>query len=883
MKQISALTLFICLCLVAFGKNPPSKHRKDKEVTAHHSFYDDSTMLVHAGPILMPYNRYIDPVGTVVRFGNAEKESHALDCILLPDGKTLAVEERFGVAFINLQTKQLTSYLEFAADKTYKHMRSTYSGIKALKYDGKIHIYWSAAHYDASRSLLIDAVWDGTQARIIDTISFAPVAPTTLALPNDIAISNESGTDYLYVVLNGNNQLVKIRLKDKHIEWTVPVGAAPYGITIAGTKAYVTNWAGPVPTDTTRETAGVPYGKVYIDHRTGGTLPGTVSVIDIAKGTVLREIGVGLHPNAIITSHDGSTVYVANGNSDNVSVIDTRADAVINTISVRLNEALNPFVGDAPNALALDSAGTTLYVANGMDNAIAVVSLAGTPSVKGFIPTEAYPAGLSVTRDKMYVCNLEGEGSRLKKNDSYTAHHEAATVSIMDLPKTFELPALTKRVENANMQFRTKLAQLLPRPNVTPKPVPDRIGEPSAIKHVIYVIKENRTYDQVMGDVKEGDGRKDLCIFGDSATPNQHKIAKDFLLLDNYYASGKSSAEGHQWADAAMTSDYVEKMVRAWFRSYPHVQEDALVYNKEGFIWNNALDHGKTVRIYGEACLPEWEGKHGWANLYEQYKKDIPFIFKNETTISRVRPIMSQTYPCGDVIEIPDQLRADAFIKELKEYESKPGDQWPELMIVALPNDHTSGTNPQFPTPKSMVADNDLALGRIVDAVTHSRFWDSTAIFVTEDDSQDGWDHVSAYRTTGFVMSPYSHLRSTVHANYNQTCMVRTIEQILGIPPMNTIDATALPMFDCFAGKMDTTPYTFATNKIPLDDMNKAESSLHGEELRYERLSSTPQFAHVDRGDDDLMNHILWFYAMGKKPYPHRMTLPKRDRKDDND
>jgi hypothetical protein len=182
-----------------------------------------------------------------------------------------------------------------------------------------------------------------------------------------------------------------------------------------------------------------------------------------------------------------------------------------------------------------------------------------------------------------------------------------------------------------------------------------------------------------------------------------------------------------------------------------------------------------------------------------------------------------------------------------------------------------------------MIADNDLALGRIIDAVSHSRFWDSTAIFVTEDDSQNGWDHVSAYRTTGFVISPYSHLRQTVHTNYNQTCMVRTIEQILGIPPMNAIDATALPMFDCFGDSPDPAPYSFVPNAIPLDRMNTPEGKLHGQELHYERESSGPQFAHVDAGDDDLLNHILWFHAMGNKPYPKNMTLPKKERKKDDD
>jgi hypothetical protein len=374
---------------------------------------------------------------------------------------------------------------------------------------------------------------------------------------------------------------------------------------------------------------------------------------------------------------------------------------------------------------------------------------------------------------------------------------------------------------------------------------------------------------------------KSLCVFGDSITPNQHKLASEFLLLDNYYASGKSSAEGHQWTDAAMVNDYVEKNVRAWFRSYPHVQTDALVYNKEGFIWNNALDHGKTVRIYGEACVPKWDPALGWKEIYQLHVDKKPFIFQNISTISRVRPIMSPTYPCYDGAKINDQLRADAFLKELKDYENMEGDQWPHLMILALPADHTAGMREGYPTPRAMVADNDLALGRIIEAITKSRFWDSTAIFVTEDDSQSGWDHVSGYRTTGFIISPYSRLKKTIHTNYNQTCMVRTIEQILGIPPMNAIDATALPMFDCFTGSFNKTSYDFLKNNIPLNEMNTSAASLKGKAKHFTLLSA--QFDRIDKGDDDLLNRILWFAAKGDVPYPKNMTLPEKLRTDDDD
>jgi hypothetical protein len=387
-------------------------------------------------------------------------------------------------------------------------------------------------------------------------------------------------------------------------------------------------------------------------------------------------------------------------------------------------------------------------------------------------------------------------------------------------------------------------------------------------KHVVYIIKENKTYDQVFGDMPGGRGMHQFCVYGDSVTPNQHQLAKVFSLMDNYYASGKSSAEGHQWADAAMVSDYIEKNVRAWFRSYPHRQEDALVYNKNGFLWNNALDHGKKVLIYGEACLTHYDKTLKWLNIYNAYLSHKDQGFFNTTTIARIRPVISPGYPDCDNLIFTDQLRAEIFLNDWKHWEKEPGDNVPDLMVLSLPNDHTEGTRPDFPTPKSMVADNDLALGKIVDELTHSRFWDSTVVFVTEDDSQSGWDHISPYRTTGLVLSPYSVLGKTIHTNFNQTSIVRTIEQILGIPPLNVIDATALPMFDCFTNKRAAYKYTFLPNKIPLTQLNKPLAELTGKAFYYAKLSVTKAFKEVDSGEDDLMNRILWFDAKGKVPYP---------------
>jgi YVTN family beta-propeller protein len=881
-----------CLAMAAVSSiSCRSSHAYKSSVVkdnSYHSSYDDTTLSIDNSTILMPYNRFIDPAGTVIRFGNPALENHSLDCALLPDDSVLAVEDRYGLAFIDIKKNKFLFHLDYTG--IYKSLMSTYSGIKLVKNEKGINIFWGASSPSTNKSYILQAVWDGKNAVIQDTIAFDAIAPAPMALPNDMAITTEAAEKYLYIVLNGNSQLTKLKLSNKKVIWTAATGMAPFGIALTSTKAYVSNWAGAKPADTAKETAGIPYAKVNVDQRTGATISGTVSVIDLQTGSIQSEINVGLHPNAIIASKDGQFIYVANGNSDQVSVIATANNTVVDTISVKLNSIGNSFIGDSPNGLATDDGGTTLYVSNGMDNAIAEVKLGAKAStggkgisyVAGFIPTEAYPAGLVVTDRMLYVANLEGEGARSPVKGNFSSHQQEATISIIPLPDEKLLSAYTKRVEAANMIFRTKLSQLLPRKGIAARPVPERIGEPSLFRHVVYIIKENKTYDQVFGDVKGGNGMESLCIFGNQVTPNEHKLAGDFSLLDNYYASGKSSAEGHSWTDAAIVTDYLEKNVRAWFRSYPHVLADAMAYNKEGFIWNNALDHGKTVRIYGEGCTPNLKKGVSWTGIYQSWLEKKPVEFINTSTISRVRPVLSETYPCYDDHYINDQVRADAFIKELQDFEKMPGDQLPQLMILALPADHTAGMREGFPTPRAMVADNDLALGRIVQALSKTRFWDSTAVFVTEDDSQSGWDHVSAYRTVGLVISPYSRLQKTVHTNYNQTSIVRTIEQILGIPPMNIIDATALPMFDCFAGKFNNSPYPVETNKIPLNEMNKAAAQLSGKAKKYTILSSLPEFDHIDSGDDDLLNRIIWFASKNNQPYPKQMTLKRKDRGDND-
>jgi YVTN family beta-propeller protein len=750
--------------------------------------------------IQLPYNRLIQPAGQQIFFGDESLENHSLDAALSPDGKWFAVMERYSIIFISTSDNKVKYRLANNGHSLLRGGMNTYSGI--IWHTGKkiSEVYWSTV-VNKKRSFVVSASWDGEKAEFSRMFEYKAASATDNALPNEILITKESLKEFLYVVLNGNNNVIKQDLYSGDTIWVADPGVAPYGLTIASGKLYVTNWAGRHPETGDIDVAGAPWGLARVDNKTAGgaTREGSVSVIDPSSGKIIKELVVGLHPNEITSDKSGKFVYVTNSNSDNVSVISTAEDKVSETINVRLQPAINPFFGDSPNGLCLTPDGKILYVANGMDNALAVISLGKYASEKGtlkvskvigFIPTGAYPSAITIVNPGyLYVCNLEANGVMLglpdKKSPNmvYNSHHMLASVSVIPVPRKKDLKAYTDTVIALNDLSRATEAREKPRENVKPKPVPDRIGEPSLFKHVIYIIKENRTYDQVLGDMKQGNGDAALCIYGEEVTPNIHKLCEEFILLDNFHVSGKSSAEGHQWTDASIVTDYIEKNMRAWFRSYAHVQTDALVYAPTGFLWDNAMKKNKSVRIYGEASVPVFDKKLKWADIYKKYINGEKIEFFNRTTIEPVKNILSQTYPSYGNHEFTDAMRADALIKDMKDCETMAGDKLPELMIVALPNDHTGGTRPGLPTPE---------------AFSKSRFWENTVIFVLEDDSQGGWDHVSAYRTVSLVISPYSRLKSVNSTYYNQPSIVRTIEQILGLPPMNIQDAIANPMSDCF-------------------------------------------------------------------------------------
>ncbi len=827
-------------------------------------------------------------------FGNRTLENHALDVALSPDRKWLAVEERYSIVFISTFDKKIKYILDLDIYGDLQGGMNTYSGITWFKGSKGTEVYWSAIG-KGDRSYVLSATWDGTKATIGRMIEYKAIPPAPLALPNEILVEKEASKEYLYVVLNGNNQIIKQDLNTGDTVWKTDPGVAPYGIAKAAGKLYVTNWAGRHPDEQDKDVAGIPWGLARVNNTTAGgaTREGSVAVIDMSTGKILKEIVVGLHPNDIVSDKSGKFIYLTNSNSDNVSVINTFRDTIAETINLRLQAINNPFFGDSPNGLGLSPDGKYLYVANGMDNALAVIKLGMNATTKssapgsvvtGFIPTGAYPSAVcALNQGYLYVCNLEASGARTPlvnkntKNIVYNSHNMLASLSVIRVPGNKALQQYTDTVVAINNISAALASRDKPRDAVKPLPVPERIGEPSVFKHVLYIIKENRTYDQVLGDMKQGDGDPGLCTYGLEITPNTHKLSEEFMLLDNFYVSGKCSAEGHQWTDASIVTDYIEKNIRAWFRSYAHVQTDALVYAPTGFIWDNALNKGKSVRIYGEASVPILDKSLKWIDIYRKYQNGEKVEFTNFTTIDPVKNILCQTYPSFGNHEFSDVMRADALIKELNDFEAQPGDKLPELMVIALPNDHTAGMRPGGPTPRAMVADNDVALGRIVEAFSKSRFWENTVIFVVEDDSQSGWDHVSAYRTVSLVISPYSRLKTVNHTYYTQPSMVRTIEQILGLPPMNIQDAIAYTMTDCFKSNPDLTPYKALPNNIPLDEIIAPASTLSGKALHFAKMSMLPEFDGVDSGDDDLLNRILWFAAKGDIPYPAKFAGPSED------
>jgi YVTN family beta-propeller protein len=675
--------------------------------------------------------------------------------------------------------------------------------------------------------------------------------------PSGLSLSPDG--EWLYVALNLRHSLAIVNTQSREVR-QVPVGAFPYttAVTPDGAKVYVSNWGGRRAGvgDTVEE--GIP---VVVDPKTGLPTNGTVSVVDAQSRTVVKHIEVGLHPSALLLSRDGKRLFVANANSDTVSVISTETDSVTATLDVRLFEGAP--LGSAPNALALSPDGRTLYAANAANNAVAVIEPDHPEKpLRGFIPTGWFPTAVATTNDgdRLLITNGYGFGSiapTKARGRSYA--NRVGVVSILPAPSEEQLTAYTLQVMRNNRAVSTQRRGLVP--------VPLHRAQESPIQHVFYIIKENRTYDQVFGDLPQGNGDPALVQFGRDVTPNHHALAEQFVLLDNFYVVGDQSALGHQWADEAFANDYVHKYGNTRINSDG---TNPMAYAPTGFLWDHARNHGKTVRIYGEFTQGTMSPSSAtWTDVYNAWKeKSDAVTIGARTRIAGVRDIFCPQFPAFD-LRVTEQWRADVFLREFREFEENGN--LPNLVIMLLPVNHTNGTSPGYPTPRAMVADNDLALGRIVEAISKSRYWKESVILVTEDDAQNGLDHVDGHRTVGLAIGPYVRRKAVDSSLYTTISMFRTIEQILGLPPLNQYDLAAEPMFSVFTAEPDETAYEALPNRIALDEMNPPLHATRGLQRRLALESMKMDFETPDAAPEELLNRAIWHSVKGfHVPYPGR-------------
>jgi len=811
---------------------------------------------MHVGPqpeggYVVATGQRVRPVGQSVTFAG-----RPIDLALAPDGKALYVKDNRGLVVIATETWQLRQELAFPSGGGSMH------GI-AVAPDGR-RLFLTTAQ---------NILWEATVQ-----------ADGTVAWGRKIALPGPGGKGdsdacglallpdgkRLLVCLSRNNSLGIVDLKEGRLTKEIPVGIAPYAVALASDArtAYVSDWGGrhPEADEPSADSAGT---KTLIDRRGVGA-SGCVSFVDLAAERQTGLVETGLHPSGLQLSPDGKTLYVANANSDTVSAISTETRKVVETISARPNVRM-PF-GNAPNALALSADGRTLYVANGGNNALAVIERRAEGSVlRGLIPTGWYPGGVVSDGRALYIANVKGLGSRTEdpKQAGHGVYQYMGLVQRVWIPTPETLRLYTIQAKaDANIPQAVHTSERT-RAGRKPLPIPERDGEPSVFAHVVYILKENRTYDQVFGDLKQGDGDPNLCTFGYEVTPNHHALAAQFVLLDNYYCNGVLSADGHSWATEGNCTDHLEKAFGGFTRSYTF-GDDPLTYSASGFLWDRVLEHGLTFRNFGEMDYAEpIPANASFHDIYTDFLAGTGKIrFIHSIGIENLRRHSAPDYP-GWNLRIPDVLRADLFLKELKADEAKGAKALPNLTLLYLPNDHTSGRSAGMPTPRAQIADNDLALGRIVDALSRSRFWPKTCIFVNEDDPQDGFDHVDGHRSLCLVISPYTKRGRVVHAFYNQTSALHTMERILGVPPMNQMDAQAPVMADCFQTTPDYRAFTALPNRIPLDEMNPTTSSQHNPSHHEAHPSAALDFSRPDRADADTLNRILWHTSKGANaPYP---------------
>jgi YVTN family beta-propeller protein len=808
-----------------------------------------------AGGMTVTTTQLIRPAGETIEF-----PGKPVDLALSPDGKTVYVKDNRGLLVIDEATWKITQELAFTK------VGSSMCGLVVTP-DGK-RVYASTAAtlvYEALRGDDGKLTW-GRKIELPGPANEGKGRGSGDSFPCGMALTPDGKS--LLVCMSRNNTLGVVDLESGKLTEEIQVGVAPYAVAVSadGKAAYVTNWGGRRVNEgeDSARSAGTP---ALIDKR-GIAASGTVSVIDLTAEKETASVEVGLSPNGIC--REDKQFLIAAANSDWVAKFDPGGSAVVGKLAVHPVESLT--FGSMPNGVASGPDG--VYVSNAGNNAVAVFRRSASGEIEtkpaGFIPTGWYPGPIAVKGRVLYVASIKGVGSRTNKGDDkkWMAGWYRGTVSKVPLPDESNLKGYTERViAEARLPQVLKSLERATDPG-EPVPIPAKPGQKSVFDHVVYIIKENRTYDQVLGDMGKGNSDPSLCMYGREVTPNIHAIADQFALLDNFYCNGVISSDGHSWATEGNTTPYLERSYGGFNRSYTF-GDDPLTYSSSGFVWDHILAAGFSFRNYGEFDYGGVSPAAKYVDVYEDFiKKTGKYKLTHSINTENVKRYSNPDYP-GWSTDIPDVLRADIFLKEFAEFE-KAG-QMPSFVTMYLPNDHTAGTGPNHPTPRAYVADNDLALGRVVDALSHSKFWPKLCIFVIEDDPQDGFDHVDGHRSTCLVISPYTKRGQVVSKFYSQASVVHSMELIFGCTPANQTYAMAPIMTDCFMATPSLQPFTALPNKIPLAEMpQKAEATEIGREMA--ALSATLDFSKPDVAKEDTLNRILWHDVKGDAPYPAELA-----------
>ena len=880
----------------------------------------NGSWVVSSGQVINPAGIQVD-LGIRVRAKaialNPNLKSHT--AAVLTMGATQAVE-----VFDTNTGVVLQNYLTLGQDSSGSYSGITYSA------DGNSLVFsQDSSHVTIAKVSAEGLLEDDAQISVPPNNSFITCFPNSppaayanpcgsfyspsTSYPGGVAISKDGSS--AYALLNQNNTLAKINLtaKPPKLSEQIRVGNAPHSIVINGngTTAYVSNEGGRAATeeDFQINSAGT---EIVADPVVGAAITGTVSVVDLATMKVTATISTGLHPTGM--AFYGPSLLVANTYSDSISIIDTATNRVARTISlglpIRVPGAGHPAYGAAPNSIAVDAKTGVAYVALYNANAIGVVNLSNgaTNPVMGMIPVAYAPSSVVFDQaaNTLIVANDKGIGTRYSFETDhgvtgYNTHQDNGTVSIVPLPDSATLATMTEQVfVNNHWDLAQNIASASGgSPDAKPVAIPAKIGSPSLIKHVFLIIRENRTYDQMLGDVAAGDGEPSLAVFGGKDSPNVHALVKRFPLFDNFYDPSRQSADGHQWITEGMAPYADDIQSPDWVRSYPGGNAgDALAYQKKGFLFSEAAAAGLPVKIYGEyvendtfkqpngsTSEPSWSEFYADAKNFEAGKEKTLY-YQNTVQAQSSLPAVYQhlitNFPQFD-LGIPDQFRVDVWVQDFKM--DVAAGTVPTLSILWVMCDHTGGP----PTPDAEQADNDLAVGRIIDYITHSNVWSTSAIFVEEDDAQNGVDHVDGHRSPGYIVSPYVVQNGpTDHTYYTQVNMTRTIEQILGLPPMNQFDLVASPMRTAFVKggppADNFQPWTHVPNQVPLDEgvTASADKPMGGARVKALRTAWLQKKAEIfagkltkpDSEDPDTVNHLNWYLSTGfTRPYPGESTV----------